>query len=350
MSTAGVPQKRVLVVDDSKFVRTTFRGILSASFSVLEEADGEAAWKALAADPSIVMVFTDLDMPRLNGYDLLARIRASTDARIRELPVVVISGAEDPGVKQRAREAGATDFISKSADAAEVLSRIDNLLRLVSASRTATHDPVTGTLTPHYLVTAGRKHYAHAQRHRGDLSVMALRLESYADVLRIAGKELADVIIARIAKQLLGKVRAEDSVARIAEGAFMVIAAGTTAAQIQAIGERLQRELAEAKVTHREQRLVFPSRLGVASLAVDRCGSIEELMRLALQRLEADRTPAKTPPPRTPAPGKTPPVRTLPEDIERALQCLEKAQWDRLADAAPQVMHRLQGIAAKLKR
>lgn len=344
MSSAGVPQKRVLVVDDSKFVRTTFRGILSTSFKVLEEADGEAGWKALAADPGIVMVFTDLDMPKLNGYELLARIRGSGEARIRELPVVVISGAEDPAVKQRAREAGATDFISKSADAPEVLSRIDNLLRMVSASRTATHDPLTGTLTPHYLVTAGRKHYAHTQRHGGDLSVMALRLQSHAEILRVAGKEVADVIVGRIAKLLLAKVRAEDSVGRVAEGAFMVIAAGTTAAQIQAIGERLQRELAEAKVTHREQRLTFPSRLGVASLAMDRCGSIEELMRLAAQRLEEDRTSVKTPPAKAPAP------RALPEDLERALQCLEKAQWERLGDVAPHVMQRLQRIAAKLRR
>lgn len=342
MSSAGVPQKRVLVVDDSKFVRTTFKGILGASFSVREEADGEAAWQALAGDPAIVMVFTDLDMPKLNGYDLLARIRGSAEARIRELPVVVISGAEDPSVKQRARDAGATDFISKSADAPEVLSRIDNLLRMVSASRTATHDPLTGTLTPHYLVTEGRKHYAHSRRHRRDLSVMALRLESHADVVRVAGKEVADLIVARVAKLLLAKVRAEDSVTRSAENTFMVIAAGTTAGQMRALGERLQLELAEAKVTHRDQRLRFPSRVAVASLAADPSGSVEDLMRLALQRLDQARPATRAPAP--PAP------RALPEEIEAALARLEKADWARLADAAPQVMHRLQRIAAKLRR
>jgi two-component system cell cycle response regulator len=324
---AGVPQKRVLVVDDSKFVRTTFKSILGAAFAVREEADGAAAWKALAEDPSIVMVFTDLDMPRLSGFELLSRIRGA---------------AEDPAVKQQAREAGANDFISKAADAPEVLSRIDNLLRMVSASRTATHEPLTGTLTPHYLVTEGRKHHAHARRHGGDVSVMALRLESHGDIVRVAGKEIADVIVARIAKQLLGKVRAEDSVARVAEGTFMLIAAGTSAAQMQAFGERLRHELAEAKVTHREQRLSFPSRIGVASLAADAAGGIEDLMRLALRRLD-EKPPAKGP---APAPA----VRPLPDDIESALARLEKADWAKLGDAAPQVMHRLQRIAAKLRR
>ena len=342
MATAGVPQKRVLVVDDSKFVRTTFKSILSTAFAVREEADGEAAWDAVAGDPSIVMVFTDLDMPRLNGFGLLERIRSAGEARIREIPVVVISGNEEPKTKARAREAGATDFIAKSADAPEVLSRIDNLLRMVSAARTATHDPLTGTLTPHYLATEGRKHHAHAKRHGSELSVLALRLDSYAEIARGAGKEIIDLIIARIAKLVLAKIRVEDSASRTADDTFMVIAAGTGAAAMQALGERLRRELAEAKVTHRGQLLKFPSRVGVASLREDPAESIEALMRLALQRLDA--SPAQ----RQPLPPRPVP---LPPEAETALAQLEKVDWGRVGAAAtPMVMQRLQRIAAKLRR
>ncbi|HEX6733770.1 MAG TPA: diguanylate cyclase response regulator, partial [Azonexus sp.] len=61
MPTSTDLQKRVLVVDDSRFVRTTFAHILKTSFDVVEAADGEAAWVAIQADSSIVMVFTDLD-------------------------------------------------------------------------------------------------------------------------------------------------------------------------------------------------------------------------------------------------------------------------------------------------
>ena len=49
--------------------------------------------------------------------------------------MVVISGNEAPESKQRARELGANDFITKSADATEILSRLDNVLRLVSTSK-----------------------------------------------------------------------------------------------------------------------------------------------------------------------------------------------------------------------
>jgi CheY-like chemotaxis protein len=51
-------------------------------------------------NPSIVAVFTDLDMPRLDGFDLLARIRGSRDAHVRSLPVVVISGHDEQDARR----------------------------------------------------------------------------------------------------------------------------------------------------------------------------------------------------------------------------------------------------------
>ena len=325
----------VLVVDDSKFVRTTFASILKASFTVREAAEGEAAWDAIQADSSIVMVFTDLDMPKLDGFGLLERMRESGDARIRELPVVVISGNEEAGNKQRARDLGATDFIAKSADAPEVLSRLDNVLRLVRASKQATHDPLTGTLTPHYLVTEGRKHFAHAKRHGGELSVLALRLDTYDDIVRAASKEIADVVVVRVAKLVVDKVRTEDSVARTGAATFIVVAAGTAAAQMVAAAQRLRRDLDDAKVTYREQPLKFAASFGVASARNDPAGSIEDLMRLALQRLQSMPKPPAPPPPESVAP-----------EIERALQVLERARFGKVA--AAEVLRRLKRIASAL--
>src|SRR5687767_12213832 len=92
---AEIPEKRVLIVDDSKFVRTTFNRILSASFAVKECADGEAGWQQIESDPHIVMVVSDIDMPKLDGYGLLQKIRASADPRVKVLPVVIISGNQN---------------------------------------------------------------------------------------------------------------------------------------------------------------------------------------------------------------------------------------------------------------
>src|SRR5262250_329725 len=107
-------KQRVLLVDDSRIVRTTIARLIRKSFDVREEADGEAGWQAISTDPSIVVVFSDIQMPKLD------RFRGSQDPRIKTIPVIVISGDEDDATKKRARSAGANDFITKTTDGTEI--------------------------------------------------------------------------------------------------------------------------------------------------------------------------------------------------------------------------------------
>ncbi|TAK87522.1 MAG: response regulator [Betaproteobacteria bacterium] len=305
-----VAQKRVLVVDDSKFVRTTFNRILSAWFAVREEADGEAGWEALQSDASIAMVFSDLDMPKLDGFALIERIRKSADARIRGLPVVIISGSQDESSRRRAREAGANDFISKSADAPEVLARIGNLMRLVKPA----------AATPQLLVTEGHKQFSYARRHGTQLSVMALRVDSFADAAGKFGKRVADELLARIGKLVASMMRAEDTVGLAAEATFMVLSPGTGPAQALAFARRLREQLLNAQVSYGGQVLKIQASVGCASFGVDAADSIEELMKRALQRLQTGNIAPK------PA--------LLAAEVERALQVLERLDAEGLGDAA----------------
>lgn len=64
--------------------------------------------KPLLVDPAIEIVLTDIGMPRLDGYGLLERLRASKLPRVRDLPVVIISGDEDESARERALALGAT--------------------------------------------------------------------------------------------------------------------------------------------------------------------------------------------------------------------------------------------------
>ncbi|MGE5640664.1 MAG: diguanylate cyclase [Clostridia bacterium] len=345
-----IPEKKVLIVDDSKFVRTTFNRILSSSFAVREVANGEDGWQAIESDPSIVMVVSDLDMPKLDGYGLLERVRGAKDERIKALPIVIISGAQNEAAKKRARELGANDFVSKEADAPEVLSRIDNILKLVKATgeleqnkqvieQTATHDPLTGTFTPHYLMTEGRKHYAHARRHGGQLSVMAFRIDSYPEVLKAVGKDVADQLLARIAKLVTSTLRTEDSIGRAAEATFVVISTGAGAAQVMAFAKRLYNQLQAAQVAFKGQPLKIVSSFGIAS-PQDTANSIEDLIKLALARLQKAGASKGE---RIVGGDEISVVKpaTLPGDIDRAVQALEQVDPARLGDAADDVLRRL---------
>jgi len=347
-----IPKQRVLLVDDSRIVRTTISRLIRKSFDVREEADGEAGWQAISSDPSIVVVFSDIQMPKLDGFGLLERIRTSQDARIKSVPVIVISGDEDDATKKRARAAGANDFITKTTDGTEILSRIDNLLHLVEAKQqlvvskqaidqTVTRDPVTGTFTPHYLATEGAKHFSHARRHGGSLSVLVFHVDTYADITDRVGKAVADQLLARIAKLVMGTLRSEDSMGRTSAAGFAVVFPGTSSQQALAFARRMHEQLEKAQVTYREQVLKIGASIGLAALDVDAASSIEELMKLAQQRLKdaANRKAQQ----RIVNQDEVSLVKpaNLSSEIDRAVQVIENANVDQLGDAAGEVLRRL---------
>lgn len=103
----------ILVADDSRVIRKAIMKILGPKFNIIETGDGEAAWRQVSQISRIDVLVTDIDMPKLDGYSLICRIRASADAGLRELPVIVITGAEDDITKERAYACGANDFILK---------------------------------------------------------------------------------------------------------------------------------------------------------------------------------------------------------------------------------------------
>jgi DNA-binding response OmpR family regulator len=102
---------RILVVDDDPILRE-FSGVyLSSPFAhVIAVAGGEAALEAMRSD-SFHIVLVDIDMPGMNGFELVEQIRA--DDRLRNLPVVMLTGREDIASIDRAYQAGATSFATK---------------------------------------------------------------------------------------------------------------------------------------------------------------------------------------------------------------------------------------------
>jgi diguanylate cyclase (GGDEF)-like protein len=343
-----IPKQRVLLVDDSKIVRSTLARLIRKTFDVREEVNGEAGWQAITTDPSIGVVFSDIQMPVLDGFALLERIRQSQDQRIRSIPVIVISGDEDDATKKRARAAGANDFITKTTDGTEILSRIDNLLHLVEAKQqlvvskealdqTVTRDPVTGTFTPHYLVTEGGKHYSHARRHGGPLAVLTFRMDSYGEIAEKVGKNVADQLLAKVAKLVMGTLRAEDSMGRTAESTFAVLFPGTSSQQALAYARRMHEQLEKAQVTYRDQVLKIRTSIGLAALDVDTVASIEDLMKMAQQRLQ-DAASRKAQ--RTVDQGEASSLKPA-SDIDRAVQVIEHADAQQLGDAASEMLRRM---------
>jgi two-component system chemotaxis sensor kinase CheA len=103
---------RVLVVDDAVTTRAMERGLLElAGYTVEVAVDGVEAWAALKTD-HFDLVVSDVDMPRMDGFELTSRIRA--DSALGDLPVILVSALEAREDKERGIEVGANAYVVKS--------------------------------------------------------------------------------------------------------------------------------------------------------------------------------------------------------------------------------------------
>ena len=116
----------VLVADDSRPVRAAISKNLAAHFDVILAEDGAQAWDLLKANPNIRLVVTDIQMPRLDGYGFICRIRAASEPHIRDYPIVVITSAEDETSRERAYACGANDYILKPIDFSDLVARLNH--------------------------------------------------------------------------------------------------------------------------------------------------------------------------------------------------------------------------------
>ena len=103
--------KTVLTIDDSRTMREMLKSALvTAGYRVVQAEDGLHGLEVLQSEKPDVII-TDINMPRLDGFGFIERVRSETEAR--GVPILVLTTESDPEKKNRAREAGATGWIVK---------------------------------------------------------------------------------------------------------------------------------------------------------------------------------------------------------------------------------------------
>jgi len=244
MNEESTEKPQVLVVDDSRVIRRAATKMLSDDYHVHEAVDGKDGWQQLQLNDAISVVFTDMQMPEMNGIELLASIRNSEDNRLAALPVVMITGIEDTeDAKRMLYDSGATDFITKPFQSIDLLSRARSYAhlnrRVVELEDKASHDSLTGLFTASSFEEQGEKAFAFALRHGLQLSIVLIEIESF-DALYIAhGKIVAQKIIAAVGKRLLKEMRTEDVAARVGVARYAALMPLTSDASARVVISRI---------------------------------------------------------------------------------------------------------------
>jgi two-component system chemotaxis sensor kinase CheA len=125
--SAETKMQSVLVVEDSITSRALLKNILeSAGYAVTTAVDGVDAYTALKT-AAFDLVVSDVEMPRMDGFDLTAKVRA--DKQLAELPIVLVTALESNEHRERGIDVGANAYIVKSSfDQSNLLEVIGRLI------------------------------------------------------------------------------------------------------------------------------------------------------------------------------------------------------------------------------
>lgn len=125
-------RKRILVVDDSLTVRELQRKLLlNRGYDVAVAVDGMDGWNALRSEDFDLLI-TDIDMPRMDGIELVSLLRR--DNRLQSLPVMVVSYKDREEDRRRGLDAGADYYLAKASFHDDAL--LDAVVELIGGART----------------------------------------------------------------------------------------------------------------------------------------------------------------------------------------------------------------------
>jgi len=118
--------QQILIVDDSGSIRQSMKYVVeSAGYAVIEASNGKDALGVI--QPQTKLVITDINMPEMNGIDLIKAIRAGSPP-LKTVPIIILTTESQDDMKQKGKDAGATAWIVKPFPPEAIISTIKKLI------------------------------------------------------------------------------------------------------------------------------------------------------------------------------------------------------------------------------
>jgi DNA-binding response OmpR family regulator len=347
MSAEPATRTKVLVVDDSNLMRKAAQKMLSGEFDVLTAVDGIDAWAQIERDTSIQVVFSDLSMPRSDGYDLLRKVRTAEDTGLQGLPLIIVTGADnDEAARMKALDMGATDFITKPFTSTDLVARARAHAKYQRITKQlqeqTTLDPLTGMLNKAGFMDRLQQEVAFARRHLQTITVVRVEITGMRDLFLARGKVAAEALVLHVSKLLRDKIRPEDSAGRVALGGFALSFPASQHEGVEAMIGRLcaqaERDGFEFEFEPIEFKLVAGVVSPVLQSDTDALGVIneaqEELEAVAAGKTKAPQARPQQAPAAAPQAMPAPPPPLEPEEPEEPEE-IEAAPPPVVAAPAP---------------
>lgn len=243
------PKPKLLIIDDSEDTHKQLRARLKYEHLELLSATGGQAGidVALAERPACILL--DLDMPGLDGFQVLRALKA--EQVTTNTPVVVLSGTNSPDDKVTAFDLGASDFVVKSlsnaGDIAELKARIRAVLRMERLVRMLADRAELDGLTGLGNRAAFNRRWAQAvaenKRYGHPLTLMLLDLDHFKRVNDAFGHPAGDEVLVEFSRVVQASCRQTDIPCRFGGEEFAVVLTSTGPIDAGVVAERIRSSL-----------------------------------------------------------------------------------------------------------
>lgn len=290
--------RTLLIIDDSKAIRQQIHDILQDGElfqHILQAEDGIKGFKILVEN-DVDIILCDVEMPGIDGLKFLALLQSRDE--LRDKPVIMLTSHKDVATKVRGLQSGASDYVTKPFEPAELVARLrvhlqlktlqDELKRsnslLLELSQT---DPLTHLFNRRHLIDVLDTELIRSQRHQTNCSLILADIDHFKRVNDRYGHQKGDEVLVCVAALLLDKMRPYDLAARYGGEEFCLVLPETTLKEAFDVAERIRSRVETLQFDSDDNALNLTMSLGVASYSEDLEETLDELISRADKALYA---------------------------------------------------------------
>lgn len=252
----------------------------------LEAGDGEAGLEILLRE-HIDVVLCDLDMPGISGFELLRLMQR--EESLREVPVIMLTGHDRQDEKIHGLELGASDYVTKPFDPAELLARVKVQLKIKMLQdklrRQANTDVLTGLFNRRYLFEELEKERVRAIAAQHHLSIAVLDIDHFKKINDTYGHQIGDQVLVAVAELLCLSIGENEIAARFGGEEFVVVLPEKSLSQARDCMEQIRRSTQTKPLVISPEEIYITLSAGVSTMKQGSQKSVDALVKAADEAL-----------------------------------------------------------------